>query len=298
MSSRPPLNSLHVFCVAVREGGFRQAAQCLCVTPGAVSRQIKVLEDQLGYPVFERGAGANCVPTPAGRQLYERVADKMAAIVAAVDGSTHPRHTSVLVDTSVTLAMHWLIPQLRGFNERHPHIQVQVRTVDGGIDLAAPAHVFIRREPAELRGLPHETFMVEHSVMVASPGLLPSAVQCDDAARKWIERLPRIGANSRPDLWPHWQEFPGLSGTNLEPTLFFDNTVLAIQAAAQGLGICVVPEIFVMALLESRTLRLVFTDRVETGSYSFAVGRGRDSSRVRTFINWMREVSDFARLGR
>ncbi|MFT4192541.1 MAG: LysR substrate-binding domain-containing protein [Comamonas sp.] len=297
MPSRPPLNSLYVFCVAVREGGIRQAAQSLCVTPGAVSRQIQVLEEQLGYHVLERGAGVVCMPTPAGRHLYGRVADKVAAIIAALDGSKVPRHTTVLVDTSVTLAMHWLIPKLRGFNERHPYIQVQVRTVDGDIDLATPAHVFIRREVSELRSLPHETFMTERSVMVASPHLLPSAIHGDDAMRKWIEGAPRIGANSRLDLWSRWREFHILSGANLEPTLLFDNTVLAIQAAAQGLGVCVVPEIFVMALLESRTLRLALTDRIETGSYSFAIGRGGDSSRVRTFLDWMREVSAPARSG-
>lgn len=291
MSSRPPLNSLHVFCVALREGGFRQAARHLCVTPGAVSRRIQVLEDQLGYPVFERGAGASCVPTPAGKQLYGRVADKLAAIVDAVEAGGSARQTSVLVDTSVTLAMHWLIPQLRSFNARHPSIQVQVRTVDGDIDPAAPAHVFIRREPAELRGLPHETFMREHSVMVASPSLLPPGHPGDGLEPQRIAGLPRIGAKSRPDLWARWQDFQGLEAARLEPTLFFDNTVLAIQAAVQGLGLCIVPEIFVASLIDSGTLRRALPDRMETGSYSSCVGPGRDSLRVRAFMDWMREMA-------
>lgn len=297
MPSRPPLNSLHIFCVAVREGGFRQAAQALCVTPGAISRQIQQLEERVGYPLFERGAGINCLPTPAGRQLYGRVADKLAAVVEAVEGNTHPRTTHVLVDTSVTLAMHWLIPQLRGFSERHPHIQVQVRTADGDIDPSTSAQVFIRRDPSELRGLPHEDFMLEHSVMVASPALLPSRRQGANARRRWIEGMPRIGAKSRPDLWNRWDAFSGSSGLRLEPTLFFDNTVLAIQAAAQGLGICIVPEIFVKSFLDSQTLHPVFPDRITTGSYSVAVGRGKESLRVRTFIDWMREVSHLASSG-
>jgi LysR family glycine cleavage system transcriptional activator len=296
MSVRPPLNALHVFCTVVREGGLRQAAQSLSVTPGAVSRQIQVLEAQLGYPVLERTAGIHCAPTRAGGLLYERIADKMAAIIAAVDDGAARRHATVLVDTSVTLAMHWLIPRLRGFSDRFPRIQVQVRTVDGPIDPATPAHVFIRRERSELRGLPCEMFMTEHSVLVAGPGLLPSGASGKGSDIEWLRTLPRIGANSRPDLWPRWNEFHGIPhADSLAPTLCFDNTVLAIQAAAQGLGICVVPEIFVEALLDSRSLQLIGADRIETGSYSFALGRQSDSLRVTTFIEWMREIASFTR---
>lgn len=78
----------------------------------------------------------------------------MAAIQQVLNaGGRAPRQAAILVDTSVTLAVHWLIPQLSAFRERHPQIQVHVRT-DGAIDPSSPADVFLRREVAELRGLP------------------------------------------------------------------------------------------------------------------------------------------------
>jgi LysR family glycine cleavage system transcriptional activator len=73
-----------------------------------------------------------------------------------------------------------------------------------------------------------------------------------------------------------------------EPTLWFDNTVLAIQAAAQGLGLCVLPELFITDLLQTGTLRPVLPRRIDSGSYALAVGRGRDAARVRHFIDWLR----------
>jgi LysR family glycine cleavage system transcriptional activator len=292
MALRPPLNALYVFCVAAREGGFRQAAQALCVTPGAVSRQIRALEEHLVQTLFDRVAGGTTTLTPAGQRLRERVADKMAAIDAVLDGTDGgARQSSLLVDTSVTLAMHWLIPQLRSFAERHPRIHVQVRTVDGDIDPTAPVDVFIRREASELRGLPSQVFLTERSMLVSSPSFMPAATQRSSSDMRWLTKVPRIGTRSRPDLWPNWNEFHGLDAKAIEPTLEFDNTVLAIQAAVQGLGACVVPEVFVTAMLGSGTLRPLHAARIETGSYSFAVGRRRDSARVATFTAWLSDVS-------
>jgi LysR family transcriptional regulator, glycine cleavage system transcriptional activator len=151
--------------------------------------------------------------------------------------------------------------------------------------------VFIRRERSELRGLPCETFMIERSVLVAGGSLLPSASPRSGNDMRWLAKLPRIGARSRPDLWPMWNEAHGLDAAALEPGLVFDNTVLAIQAAAQGLGACVVPEAFVKAILDSGTLKLLHTHHIETGRYQFAVGRRRASARVAAFTDWLREIS-------
>jgi LysR family glycine cleavage system transcriptional activator len=181
--------------------------------------------------------------------------------------------------------MHWLIPRLRGFAEHHPKIEVQVRTTNGDIDVSSPADVFIRRETHELRDLPSERFLAERALLVAAASHpVPSA----STARRALARWPRIAARSRPDLWPTWAAAQRLPAADWEPTLWFDNTVLAIQAAAQGLGLCVLPELFITGLLQTGTLRPVLPGRIDSGSYALAVGRGRDAARVRRFIEWLR----------
>lgn len=288
MATRLPLNALHVFCVVAREGGFRQAAHVMHITPGAVSRQISTLEEHLKQTLFERGAGSAAALTPAGRRLHERAADRMAAITELLEEGGRPGRTAtILIDTSVTLAMHWLIPQLRYFSERHPGIHVQVRTVDGDIDPVAPVDVFIRREVSELRGLPSRMFMVERSVLVAGSSFM--APQNLDASgdMKWLRRVTRIGTRSRPDLWPRWSEAHGLNAAALEPILVFDNTVLAIQATLQGLGVLVVPELFIAEMLAIGTLRRLHAKGLHTGAYSFAIGRQRESLRVALFTEWL-----------
>jgi LysR family transcriptional regulator, glycine cleavage system transcriptional activator len=283
-ASRPPLNALHVFCAVVRTGGFRQAADHLCVTPGAVSRQIVVLETRLGVALFKRGARV-CL-TEAGKRLHGRIADKLESVCAALDVRPNiERPATILVDTGVTFAMHWLIPNLRAFKEQHPHIEVKVRTAGHDNVSREPADVIIRRNVADLMGMAAHVFMTERSVLVSGASF-DAGPRSGGAGLRWLARVPRIGARSRPDLWPRWGESHGLNGPSCGPTIEFDNTVLAIQAAAQGLGACVLPEVFVQDMLGSSTLRLLHASRIQTGTYAVAEGR-RHSPMVEKFLIWL-----------
>lgn len=211
----------------------------------------------------------------------------METISEALEHKRFPaRRTTVVVDTSVTLAMHWLIPLLAQFSESHPRMQVQVRTTDGPINPAAPNDVFIRRDETELRGLPHRTFMVERSVLVCAPAFMTNLEPREPQDTGWIRRAPRIGMGSRTDLWPKWSLAQNIA-VGLEPTIEYDNTVLAIQAVLQGLGVLVVPEIFVSAMIETRAMVLLAAERVETGAYSYAVKRQQESMRVAVFTEWL-----------
>lgn len=287
MANRPPLNAIFVFCEAVRCGSFKQAAQSLCVTPGAVSRQIRALEDYLGQTLFERNPRGIEV-TRKGQLLYGRVANKMASIQSEVDLMRGGGRKAVIrVDAGVTLAMHWLIPRLSRFSDKHPDMQVQLNTSDGCVGLSRPVDVFVRRDPAELRGLPSRAFLEEFSVLVGSPGLVKGKSKL---AHREIARLPRIAARSRPDLWPQWCLHHSLEEADYRPTLEFDNTVLAIQATSQALGVMVVPALFIGGVLDSRVLTTFESARIRTGSYSYATRARRDSRRVTVFTDWLHQA--------
>ncbi|WP_334190688.1 LysR family transcriptional regulator [Noviherbaspirillum sp.] len=288
MTSRHPLNALQVFCVVVRDGGFRQAAQTMHITPGAVSKQVRVLEEHLKEVLFDRTAGSAATLTPAGKRLYERVAREMDMIGDALNGAARiNRQSTILVDTSVTLAMYWLIPQLQHFNDRHPKLRIQVRTTDGPANPAVPADVFIRRENVELRGLPSIAFMKERSVLVASPDFIAKSMPRESEDARWLAKVPRIGARSRPDLWMRWSAFHRLNPKALQAAIEYDNTILAIQAALQGLGVLVVPEVFVAGMIGAGALTMLSPARIDTGTYSYAVGRRRESARVSAFTDWL-----------
>lgn len=292
MASRPPLNAIFVFCEAARCGSVKLAAQNLCVTPGAVSRQIRALEEHLGLALFDR-----CRPgirvTRKGQLLYDRVATKMASIQSEAELlRTGGRKAVVRVDVGVTLAMHWLIPRLAGFTEQHPAMQVQLVTSDGPVDLSQAVDVFVRRDPAELRGLPSQVFLDEVSMLVGSPALLGRK---SNLTPRDVARLPRIAARSRPDLWPQWCLQRGLDAADYRPALEFDNTVLAIQAVSQGLGVMVVPTLFIAGLFDSRMLVPLESGSVRTGSYSYALPKQRDARRATMFAEWLKQAALLAR---
>jgi LysR family transcriptional regulator, glycine cleavage system transcriptional activator len=287
MAARPPLNAIFVFCEAARCGSFKLAAQNLCVTPGAVSRQIRALEDHLGHPLFDRSPHGIRI-SRKGQLLYERVANKMASIQAEVDLIRGGGRKAVIrVDAGVTLAMHWLIPRLSRFAEQHPDIHVQLTTSDGAIDLAQSVDVFVRRDSAELRGLPAREFVEEISVLVANPALVRGKSRL---SHREMGRMARIGARSRQDLWPHWCAHHGLEEADYRPTLEFDNTVLAIQAASQALGVMVVPALFIGDMLDSRLLMTLEPAGMRTGSYSYATRTQRDSRKVSAFTDWLQQA--------
>lgn len=288
MATRPPLNAIFVFCEVARCSSVRLAALNLCVTPGAVSRQIRALEEHLGMALFDR-----CKPgirvTGMGQRLYDRVATKMASIQSEAEQlRTGGRKAVIRVDAGVTLAMHWLIPRLADFTERNPGLQIQLATSDGPVDLSQPTDVFLRRDPAELRGLPSNVFLQEVSMLVGSPTLLrrKSALKPREVAR-----MLRIAARSRPDLWPQWCAQRGLDEADYHPAQEFDNTVLAIQAVSRGLGVMVLPTLFITSLLDSRILVPLEPTTVHTGSYAYALAKRRDARRAATFAKWLDQAA-------
>jgi LysR family transcriptional regulator, glycine cleavage system transcriptional activator len=289
MASRPPLNAVFVFCEAARCGSFKLAAQRLCVTPGAVSRQIQALEEHLGHALFDRGPQGVKI-TRKGQLLHDRVAGKMASIQSEVERMRGGGRKAVIrVNAGVTLGMHWLIPRLASFTDAHPDIQVQLETSDRPIDLKSAVDVFIRRDPAELRRFAATEFLEELSVLVASPRLAHGRSALSGAE---LSRLVHIGARSRADLWPQWCAHHGLDEAEHRPTLEFDNSVLAIQATCEGLGAMVVPVQFIGGMLESGLLTAIDGARVRTGAYGFVTRPRRESRRVSAFTDWLQQQAE------
>jgi LysR family transcriptional regulator, glycine cleavage system transcriptional activator len=288
MAARTPLNATLVFCAAARLGSFKLAAEELCVTPGAVSRQIRSLEDYIGQQLFERSF-RDVRLTRAGEKLRARVADKMAAIQTELELlRSGGRRTTVRLDAGVTLAMYWLIPRLASFRAANPGIEVQLSTSHGPVDLGKRVDLHVRRNPAEFAGLRGQAFLEEYSLLVASPKL-KSTSKTVPVPPKDLKRYERIAAVSRPQLWKQWSAHCGLEADDYEPTLEFDNTALAIQAAIEGLGALVVPEIFARNLLASGALIQLNPDRVRTGEYRILQRARQDSYGVRRFVEWLRQ---------
>lgn len=290
MPRKAPLNAIQIFTIAARYGSFQAAANELHVTPGAVSRQIKALEGKLGKPLFVR-CTRRVELTQVGQMLLDLVLPAVNMIDEAWRQMSGAAQNTVLhLECTPTFAMHWLIPRLSSYRERHPKVEVVLRTTQGTVDRSTPSHLVIRRCPSQFSGLVGHPFMDEHSLLVCSPDYLQ---QQDVSSPAAIARARLIGIRSRPDLWPKWFAHHGLLPGSDDDRMEFDNTILAIQAATQRLGIAFIPRLFLDTFLASGSLiQVPGSMPIQTGSYHWLNPSGKLSRTAEGFVDWLAGTGD------
>lgn len=129
-----PLGFLPAFEAAGRLGSFAAAAAELHVTPSAISQQIRVLEDVLGVPLFERN-GRAALLTAAGRAYLEEVRDSLRALATSTSRLQRRAQASSLRLSTASLVAHdFLLPRLAAFRERFPEIELVIETSNDYVD--------------------------------------------------------------------------------------------------------------------------------------------------------------------
>jgi len=176
MRRLPPLNSLRAFEAAGRHLSFSKAADELCVTPAAISQQIKIMEDYFGEPLFIRITRGLKLSEP-GAQLLPYVSDAMDQMSLGVQLSMRKNERSVLtVSLTRTFGSKWLVPRLGSFYAEHPTIDIRL---DGNNSLADfekdDVDLAIRYGDGNYRDLISEKLLDNHIFPVCSPALLKGA---------------------------------------------------------------------------------------------------------------------------
>jgi LysR family transcriptional regulator, glycine cleavage system transcriptional activator len=241
--SLPPLNAVRAFEAAARLGSFKEAAAELSVTQGAVSQQIRLLEEWLGPPALFRRSVRRAVLTPAGAALLAEFGPALDRISAAVQ-QHRARHggapAAVLrVNALATFSMRWLLPRLTRFREEHPDIEVRLATSNDTIDaLSESFDVVIRGGPDTFHGFSSRFLLSERRLPVCSPSLLEQQPLDDveDLARHTL-----LHVMSMPRLWRDWLTEAGQPGLRPAGSLTLDHFFLTIQAALDGLGVAMGP---------------------------------------------------------
>jgi LysR family transcriptional regulator, glycine cleavage system transcriptional activator len=231
----PPLAALRAFEAAVRLGGATQAAAELHVTHGAISRQLQALETWFGTQLFRRH-GRRLAPTAAAQrfaQVLGNAFDDVEGAAARLRADSAPM--LLAIDALPTFAMRWLIPHLPRFQRAHPEIELRLATSDSRLPrMMAGIDVAIRRGPDRWPGCRAEPFLAEREVPVASPALLrrtPIRRPADLAKHVLIE------AEARAQEWPRWLDLAGVGTLQPRGRQRFTHHYLALQAAADGLGV-------------------------------------------------------------
>lgn len=239
----PPLNAVRAFEAAARCGSFKDAAEELGVTHGAISRQVHLLEEWLGAPVLFRRLARGVALTDEGEALLASVGGALDGIAAAARQHRERHGGKVVrplrVNALATFSLRWLLPRLTRFRDAHPDITVQLTTANEPVDALAEAYdVVIRGGPDTFHGFVSRLLVHERRLPVCSPSQLqrlPLATVSDLAGHTLIH------VSTMPRLWRDWLTTAGHADLAPAGTLTLDHFYLAIQAAVDGLGVAMGP---------------------------------------------------------
>ena len=241
---RLPLNTLTAFRAVAELEKLRAAAEVLHLTHSAVSQQIRVLEEQLGFAVFER-RGRRVVLNPAGQALLRSVQsalslldDGVQAAAAAAGGELQRLRVTVLP----SFANRWLLPRIGRWRERHPALPLEIDASINTIDLLREGfHAAVRQGKGPWPGLESERLFEQPPIIVV--GSPAAARRLVGAHAEALAREPLLGDS---DLWRDWFTAAGLR-TNVRTVAVFNDAGLMLQAAEQNLGLALSRELLAMS---------------------------------------------------
>ena len=296
MKRLPPLNALRAFDAAVRSGSFTRAGETLHVTQGAISRQVKQLEDWLGKPVFVRHY-QGLILTAAGSVLAHSLDTAFSTIQDAVGQIQHlGARQRISVNVPETFASRWLAPRLRAFHGRHPDIDLAITT--NAVTTLREAQqydclVMFLEEPwakGDCRLLRQEQYIAVASPELWQDGVAPSLAKAT--------LLHVLAGTKRLLIWENWFASLGIRNIDPKPGIAFSTMDQAINAAVSGAGVAVVDAPMVERdLAEQRLRRLDAHELTGSHGYWFVEPRERGlrepahSAVVALFQAWLLEVS-------
>ncbi|WP_163832906.1 transcriptional regulator GcvA [Spartinivicinus ruber] len=264
----PSLNALKAFEAAGRHQSFTLAAHELFVTQGAISRQVKQLEEFLGFSLFER-KGQTLQLTTAGKQYLGSIIEAMDLLDEATQSLIQQFRPNEILTVSMlpSLSSHWLIPKINQFKQQHPHLQLNIITSDNTDALFEEnVDIVIRSSKDNYWPKVNATWLMNETLIpICSPDLLQKDYPINTA--KDFQHYTLLEHTSRKHMWRNWFQQHNCDEPK-EKRLGFEHYFMLIQAAQEKLGIALVPRF----LVEQELKKQLFISPISspcTSQYSY-----------------------------
>lgn len=277
-----PFNALRAFEAASRHLNFTRAAIELCVSQGAVSHQVALLERRLGTRLFHR-LPRGLALTDDGQALVPVLAETFDRVGAVLDQYATGRFREVLnIGVVGTFATGWLLDRLDGFASAYPHIDLRISTNNNRVDIAAEALDFaIRFGDGAWHGTFAEPLFEANLTPLCAPMIAERLNVPRDLAQ---ERLLR---SYRADEWSRWFDAAG-AAEPLRRGPVFDSSALMVVAAANGLGVALAPAAMFTRELAAERLVQPFDVAIDAGRYWLTrLFSRKESDAMQAFRHWL-----------
>ena len=303
----PPLNSLRAFEAAARHLSFTRAALELNVTQGAISRQVKNLEAHLGVRLFHR-LTRHLELTESGRSFYLQIRESLDLMERATAKVRKHHGGGVLtVDVLTTLAIRWLIGRLPTFTDEHPMVEVHMVTSIKPVDFRRDdidVAIRVGSLPRDRQGLsqPRIDLVMTEDWSGIKPDFLVKDVLvpvCNPAVAKGplplrgpedLRHHTLLHTATRPRAWHDWLAAVGMTDLDMGDDPAYGHFFMALQEAAKGRGIALVPHVLATDDLALGNLVIPFHRPVASeGGYFLLCRRHQwDDPKVALFRDWLK----------
>ncbi len=280
----PSLNAVRAFEAAGRHVSFTKAAHELNVTHGAVSRQVALLEQWLGTPLFKR-TPSQLLLTPAGRSYLVEVTavlDRLA--VASMHVADQVSTTALHISAPPTFTMRWLIPRVSGFQRKHLDVDLRMTTSLAPVNFQEHGYdIAIRGAHEALPDCISTPFMTELVVPLCHQDLLDAGRLREPAD---LAQCTLISYATEPYAWADWLNAVGLPQLRPAAQLKFEQMFFALQAATEGLGVVLVPLFLAIDDILAGNLRAPF-GRIGAMRRRYYANTARNSYVIDAFTDWL-----------
>jgi DNA-binding transcriptional LysR family regulator len=282
------LNALRAFEATARLGSVGRAAEELHVTHGAISRQLRVLEEALGQPLFAR-QGRGVALTALGEQLQERVREAFDQLRSGwAELQRERREVPFVLSCAGSLLARWVIPRLERLEHDLPMLRLHLSPEE---EPFAPRHAepdaaLVVAAPPWPAGWQVHVLAPERIGPVVSPryaGLAPLLKGGAPALRG--EAL--LHTSSRPQAWPAWAQASGMAAESLHFGQGFTRLLYLLEAAVAGLGVAIAPAPLVQDDMDAGRLLAPWGFRQTDASWVLATPRRGNDSRIEALVAWM-----------
>lgn len=234
MRRLPSLNGLRAFEAAARHGSFTAASDELHVTQAAVSRMVRLLEERLGFALFERRPNGLAL-TPQGKALQPAITAAFDAIAGITEQVAAMRNVPVLtLGVGPSFAVRWLIPRLASFHSAHPEIEVRIATGGAINPYRDDWTCGIRLGDGEWPGYEAEPLFSADLFPVCTAAIAKRLSQPVDLRKETLLQVAHA-----PEDWPLWLAAAGVPARDQALGPRFDNYAMALQAALDGVGVAI-----------------------------------------------------------
>lgn len=288
----PPLNAIRAFEAAAQRGSFAAAAADLNVTHWAVGKQIKLLEEWLGVPLFHRRPRGVAL-TDEGAELLHDVSAAFSRLSEATAKLRRPDMTRrlsgvVRVNVQPSFALRWLFPRLPAFQELFPNIDLHISTTSRKLRYVGTAFdIGVRSAPEQHAGLRSEPLMPDRRRPACSPALLRRRPigSVDDLRHHTLLH----SATTRP-AWSHWLSAARVPDLRTIGKMELEHVYQQLQAATEGLGVALASVPLIEGdLAAGRLVCPLAAPTWNAGNYELVTNEDRITiPAVRAFRDWIR----------